>query len=88
MDPVSAVLISNALARTLFEEIVKKRSVRFAELVSDDDADQDQALEALELLENEELIGERPASLRDWTTYFVTASGLGASRALKRLASH
>jgi hypothetical protein len=80
------LLVSDSIARKLFDLIVERKKVRFGELVDPQGPTPESAEKTLTLLKNEELIGEVPGSLRDWNTYFVTAKGLGASRALRRLA--
>ena len=82
MDFATLSLLSDPIARRLFEYVVKMRSIRFEELAKrvEPEVDRQMAKTMLQKLEQAQLIGEKGAALDDYTTYYVTADGLEASR--------
>ena len=82
MDLATLSLLSDPIARRIFEHVVKMRSIRFEELAKRVQPEVDRQLTKamLQKLEQAQLISEKGASLDDYTTYYVTADGLEASR--------
>ena len=74
--------LSNPLIKEILHTIVKKKSVEFRQLASDN-VDEAQALQALEILKRAELIKETSSPIDAFKTYYVTASGLQADRLIK-----
>lgn len=74
--------LSNPLAKDILHTIVKKSSVEFRQLATDN-VDRAEALEALEILKRAELIKETASPIDAFKTYYVTASGLQADRMIK-----
>lgn len=81
-DFVTLGLLSDPIARRIFDHVVKMRSIRFADIAKrvQPEVDRDAAKAMLQKLEQAQLIGEKGAALDDYTTYYVTADGLEASR--------
>jgi DNA-binding transcriptional ArsR family regulator len=74
--------LSNPLIKEILHTIVKKKSVEFRQLASNT-VDQNEALQALEILKQAELIKETSSPIDAFKTYYVTASGLQADRLIK-----
>lgn len=78
-------LLNNDLMRRIFYAIARKRRISMGDLLRTIDTPPEQAQKILERLKGIHLIEESSAPLREWNTYFVTADGLSAERALERL---
>jgi hypothetical protein len=85
-------LFSDNVVKHVFKEILKNRTARFKELLESVDTEQDakhkdQIESAVKMLMEADLIKEREAPIKDFSTYYVTEYGLTAERQL-RLAGH
>jgi hypothetical protein len=93
VDPVSLLLISDAVAQVIFKEILKNRSADFRELLSalgrdgDEQEKRRQVEDAVTKLKELDLIKERTAPIKDFNSYYVTSGGLSAERTLKLIDS-
>jgi DNA-binding HxlR family transcriptional regulator len=73
--------LAKPTARLVFGQVVKNRTIRFGDLVKQVPAiDQAVAREDLRGLEQANLIAKKSSAVEDFTTYYVTADGLEASR--------
>lgn len=79
---VLATLSNNLKAKKVLQRVVQGRAVRLRQLIVDD-VTQEDALTAIDILKNAQLIKETPAPVNDLKTYFVTASGLEVDRMVK-----
>ena len=79
-DPWAA--LSEPVAHRVFEEVVQNRLIRMGALLKrvEDVADRQSIRKTLEALKEAQLIAEKPSAVEDFTTYYVTAEGLEASR--------
>ncbi len=84
LDPTILSLLSSSparLARTVFDQIVKSRSIRFGELAQRiPDADPSGLRAVLQELKTADLVKELGSAVEDFNTYYVTAEGLEANR--------
>jgi hypothetical protein len=103
MDPnVITLLLTNVVIKRVFDEVVKKRRVQLKDLresVGSVDLGgtpeegtvepivQAQIEDAVQKLKSAKLIEERQAPIKDFNTYYVTASGLNAERELRLAAA-
>jgi hypothetical protein len=76
-------LLSNLTTRGVFEAVAKPRTISFRDLKRNFPADED-LNEAITLLKQADLIGEKPAVINDFNTFYVTANGLNAVQALRQ----
>lgn len=84
---VSVLAVLTGLAtRVVFDLVVSNRSIRFGELLKKlqqtkrSEVGRESAIKSLEELKTAGLIDEKSSSVQDWSTYYVTADGLEASR--------
>ncbi len=90
MDMQIFSLLSELPTRCVFDQVVKKRRIRFRDLLKqlesvDHPLDRGTAKEMLNRLKMAQLISEEVSSIEDWNTYFLTADGLEASREMKKV---
>lgn len=90
VEPTSLVtLLSNPAVNLVFKEILKNRSVLFKDIRQslsgkfDVETEHTKIEEAVQALVDASLVKERPASIEDFNTYYVTADGLTAERQLR-----
>jgi len=88
MEPVTAIqivlsanLVNNALLRSVFEAVARKRSVKIRDLK--DQFSSEQLEHSIPALKGADLIRESRAPIADFSTLYVTENGLTAERALK-----
>ena len=68
----------------VFTQVVSNRSIRFGDLVKSTGFDRTVTKQALQELEQANLIAEKNAGIEDFNIYFVTADGLEAEREVRR----
>lgn len=81
-------LLTNEFIRKIFQIIARERRISFGnllEMVHVPNENVGVAIESLEKLKNLNLIDESKTPLKEWNTYFITATGLSAERTLNRL---
>ena len=76
-------LLNDVTTRGVFEAVAKPRTISFRDLKSNFPAEDLE--QSIVLLKQADLIGERPAVINDFSTLYVTASGLDAVQALRQL---
>jgi hypothetical protein len=74
--------LSNPKTKHVLRTVVNGRAVRLRELVTEN-VTQEDALQAIDILKDAQLIKETPSPINDLKTYFVTASGLQVDRMVK-----
>lgn len=77
-------LLSDVTTRGVFEAVAKPRTISFRDLKSNFPPEEDLE-QSITLLKQADLIGEKPAVINDFSTLYVTASGLDAVQALRQL---
>lgn len=82
VDYKTLVTLANPKTKQVLRTVVKGKAVRLRELVRDD-ITQEEALQAIDILKEAALVKETPSPIADLKTYFVTASGLQADRAMQ-----
>lgn len=82
-----AELLADAKLREIFEMIARHKKLRFKELertLARLEVELAEAEEKLDELKLAGLIEERPGSIREFSTYYVTARGMRTQRQLRR----
>ncbi len=83
MDHVLASLFNDSAARTVLQEVARKRLVRFGDLLTGDEespARREAAKASVQKLQNLNLINVASSGIEDFNTVFITSDGLEASR--------
>lgn len=85
IDLFSLAVLAEPLARVLFEQVAKNRSIRFEQLLKRvhflyATLTREDAKALLQQLKNAQLIGEISSPVEDFNTYYITAEGLAACR--------
>jgi predicted transcriptional regulator len=68
----------------VFDQVIEHRSIRFKELIRRTGLTRAETKQALRVLKSASLIDEKGAPIEDFNTYYVTATGLEASREVRR----
>lgn len=72
-------ILEDKNSRTIFEQVVKNRSIRFNELLKNTNLKREIAQPCLVTLQQNNLIKRQSMSdVEDYSTYYVTADGLEA----------
>jgi hypothetical protein len=80
---ITSNALRNSATRGVFEAVARPRTISLRDLKSNFPADED-LQGSITLLKQADLIGERPAVIQDFSTYYVTANGLNAAQALRQ----
>lgn len=78
---LSSNLVKDAILRTVFEAVAKRRSIQVKDLKEQFSSEQLQ--HSIPALKGADLIRESIAPIEDFSTLYVTANGLTAESALK-----
>ncbi len=81
-------LLGSDILKDVFKAVVKDREILFRDLrKAQTHIAPDELKASLDQLKAADLIKEYPASIQDFSTYYVTAGGLNAELELKRAES-
>lgn len=85
IDLFTLAVLAEPMARVLFEQVAKNRSIRFEQLLKRvqflySTLSREDARATLQQLKNAQLIGEISSPIEDFNTYYITAEGLEAGR--------
>jgi hypothetical protein len=86
-DPTSTMLelMSDKQLLTVFKRVAERRSANLTELSGSDSIDD--TANQMQTLLRKNLVAEKPAPLKAFSTYYITSDGLEMERKLKRLGS-
>ena len=79
------LLLTNELARRIFDKILKLRRVRFRQLESELALDRDELKQQLKCLVDEDLVASTDMPVEDFETYYLTRTGLTTERRLRQV---
>ncbi len=86
LDPKNVAEILNPINYKVFHTVAGARKIALKDLWdSVDGPTKEQVSASVKQLSKAGLIGEVPASVEDFSTYYVTADGLTAERQMRRL---